>query len=86
MTQTLSVFAVGVLALLGIYLLVQRGREAAQRRGEPFKRLDEVRTRTQNDRFIEKLLREDASQPSDAAAIERTFRNLFFTTADRGRA
>jgi hypothetical protein len=61
MVQTLTAFAVGVLVFLGVYLLVKRGREAAKRRRSPFK--SDRRLRTENDRLIEKLLKEDATQP-----------------------
>ena len=80
MVQTLAAFAVGVMVALGIYLLARRARDAAKRRAEPFKGLYEGR----NKQFIEKLLNEDAGQAPNAAEIERTFRNLFFTTADKG--
>jgi hypothetical protein len=69
MVQTLAVFAVGALLFLGIYLLVQRAREAARRRAEPFKGLYENR----NKQFVEKLLKEDAGQPPNAAQTEPVF-------------
>jgi hypothetical protein len=34
--------------------------------------------------FIAKLLKEDAVRALDVPAIEQTFRNLFFTSADKG--
>jgi hypothetical protein len=79
--------AVAALVLLGIILLYRRMSSARARSSAPIK--------SQNDKFIERLLKDDARlakapapRASDRTSIdkitEQTFRNMFFTTADRG--
>jgi hypothetical protein len=57
------------------------GAEAAKRPANP-----SVAGKTADQKFVEKLLKGDARHaeaPSDRAT-EQTFRNMFFTSADRG--
>ena len=65
------VAAGSLILLLGIYLLFRRFRPAPRRSQA-----------AENQRFVERLLKADEAVAS--TATEATFRNMFFTSADKG--
>jgi hypothetical protein len=72
MIEEMGLVAAGsLILLLGIYLLYRRFRSAPPRSQA-----------AENQKFVERLLKADEAAAS--TATETTFRNMFFTTADRG--
>jgi hypothetical protein len=71
MIDVMILVAVGSLVLLlGIFLLFRRFRPAPRSQA------------AENQKFIERLLKADEAAAS--TATETTFRNMFFTSADKG--
>ena len=87
----IALVAAGAVVLIGIVLLFRRMSFSGKRDSGPIK--------SQNEKFIERLLKEDArpaeiparaapprarGRPKVDMATEQTFRNMFFTSADKG--